>query len=259
MLESDFCIRAWERAPGAGRRVPDIANTDQGSQFTSDAYLEAVESVGMTVSMDGKGRWMDNRMIERLWRSVKYEDIYLRDIRIRRTVTNVQRLIVPDTFAFVRNDPLNSPVLGVVSKDYTPLQNAEAFGFFDPIVGENAAIYNTAGALGQGEHICLLAKLPGQLRVVGDDDADKYLMLANSHDGKGSVQIKFTSVRVVCQNSLTLAMGGGKSFRLIHTPDVKHRLKAAGRLFEQVRTRYDTMEEALQAMARVQVNASCLT
>ena len=78
-LDSDFCIRAWEGALGAGSRVPDIANTDQGSQFTSDAYLEAVESVGVSVSMDGRGRWMDNRMIERLWRSVKYEDIYLRD------------------------------------------------------------------------------------------------------------------------------------------------------------------------------------
>jgi putative transposase len=78
-LDSDFCIRAWERALAAGRRVPDIANTDQGAQFTSAAYLEAVESVGVSVSMDGRGRWMDNRMIERLWRSVKYEDIYLRD------------------------------------------------------------------------------------------------------------------------------------------------------------------------------------
>jgi len=78
-LDSDFCIRAWERALGRGRRAPDIANTDQGSQFTSEAYLEAVESVGVAVSMDGRGRWMDNRMIERLWRSVKYEDIYLRD------------------------------------------------------------------------------------------------------------------------------------------------------------------------------------
>ena len=76
------------------------------------------------------------------------------------TTVNGQRLLVPDTFAVVRNDPLNSPVLGVVSKDYTPLQNAEAFGFFDPIVGENAAIYHTAGALGQGERIWLLAKLP---------------------------------------------------------------------------------------------------
>lgn len=78
-LDSDFCIRAWERALGTGRAIPDISNTDQGSQFTSEAYLEAVESAGVSVSMDGRGRWMDNRMIERLWRSVKYEDIYLRD------------------------------------------------------------------------------------------------------------------------------------------------------------------------------------
>ena len=78
-MDSDFCIRAWERALGKGRRAPDLANTDQGAQFTSEAYWEAVESSGVQVSMDGRGRWMDNRFIERLWRSVKCEDIYLRD------------------------------------------------------------------------------------------------------------------------------------------------------------------------------------
>ena len=57
-------------------RRPLIANTDQGSQFTSEAYLDAVESAGVDVSMDGRGRWMDKRFIERLWRSVKQEDIY---------------------------------------------------------------------------------------------------------------------------------------------------------------------------------------
>ena len=78
-LESDFCVRAWEGALAQGRRTPDISNTDQGSQFTSEAYIEAVESAGAAVSMDGRGRWIDNRFIERLWRSVKYEDVYLRD------------------------------------------------------------------------------------------------------------------------------------------------------------------------------------
>lgn len=77
-LDSEFCIRAWTRALEAGR-VPLISNTDQGSQFTSEEYLEAVESAGVDVSMDGRGRWMDNRFIERLWRSVKQEDIYLQD------------------------------------------------------------------------------------------------------------------------------------------------------------------------------------
>ena len=77
-LDSEFCIRAWTTAVGTGRH-PLIANTDQGCQFTSEAYLEAVESVGVDVSMDGRGRWIDNRFIERLWRSVKQEDIYVQD------------------------------------------------------------------------------------------------------------------------------------------------------------------------------------
>jgi len=77
-LDSEFCIRAWTSALASGR-TPLISNTDQGSQFTSEAYLEAVESAGVDVSMDGRGRWIDNRFIERLWRSVKQEDIYLQD------------------------------------------------------------------------------------------------------------------------------------------------------------------------------------
>lgn len=77
-LDSEFCVRAWNVAVSKGR-IPLIANTDQGSQFTSDAYLEAVESVGVDVSMDGRGRWIDNRFIERLWRSVKQENIYPED------------------------------------------------------------------------------------------------------------------------------------------------------------------------------------
>jgi len=78
-LDSEFCVRAWEQALVEGHRPPRIANTDQGAQFTSQAYLDAVQSAGVEVSMDGRGRWMDNRFVERLWRSVKYEDIYLQD------------------------------------------------------------------------------------------------------------------------------------------------------------------------------------
>jgi putative transposase len=77
-LDSEFCIRAWTRALEPGR-IPLISNTDQGSQFTSEEYVDAVEAAGVDVSMDGRGRWIDNRFIERLWRSVKQEDIYLQD------------------------------------------------------------------------------------------------------------------------------------------------------------------------------------
>ena len=77
-IDSEFCIRAWTVALATGRQ-PLISNTDQGCQFTSEAYVEAVEAAGVDVSMDGRGRWIDNRFIERLWRSVKQEDIYVQD------------------------------------------------------------------------------------------------------------------------------------------------------------------------------------
>jgi putative transposase len=78
-MEAAFCVEAWEAALRVGRRAPLISNTDQGSQFTSPMFIDAVESAGVDVSMDGRGRWLDNRFIERLWRSAKYEDIYLQD------------------------------------------------------------------------------------------------------------------------------------------------------------------------------------
>jgi putative transposase len=78
-LEADFCIRAWEQALAQGRQAPLISNTDQGAQYTSPGYIDAVESAGVEVSMDGRGRWLDNRFIERLWWSTKCEDIDLQD------------------------------------------------------------------------------------------------------------------------------------------------------------------------------------
>ena len=77
-MDDNFCVSALERAI---RRYgkPEIFNTDQGSQFTGKAFTDVLKEHGITISMDGKGRAMDNIMIERLWRSVKYEEIYLKD------------------------------------------------------------------------------------------------------------------------------------------------------------------------------------
>ncbi|OPY14022.1 MAG: Integrase core domain protein [Syntrophus sp. PtaB.Bin001] len=76
-MDSAFCVDALEEAI-AKYGCPEIFNTDQGSQFTAETFTEALSSRGIAISMDGKGRWMDNVFIERLWKSVKYEDIYLR-------------------------------------------------------------------------------------------------------------------------------------------------------------------------------------
>ena len=76
-METDFCVAALEEAL-AHYSTPEIFNTDQGAQFTATAFTDVLKEHGVQISMDGKGRWVDNVFVERLWRSVKYEDIYLR-------------------------------------------------------------------------------------------------------------------------------------------------------------------------------------
>jgi putative transposase len=76
-LHADFCVEALEAAL-ARHGKPEIFNTDQGAQFTSEAFTGVLQAAGITVSMDGRGRCMDNVFIERLWRSLKYEEVYLK-------------------------------------------------------------------------------------------------------------------------------------------------------------------------------------
>ena len=84
-MDTSFCVSALERAIRLHGK-PEIFNTDQGAQFTSHEFTDVLKTHEIKISMDGKGRWMDNVFIERLWRSVKYEDVYIRDY------TNVQEL-----------------------------------------------------------------------------------------------------------------------------------------------------------------------
>lgn len=76
-MDADFCIEAVEEAI-ARHGAPEILNTDQGSQFTSQAFTGLIKQHGIAISMDGKGCWRDNVFIGRLWKSVKYEEVYLR-------------------------------------------------------------------------------------------------------------------------------------------------------------------------------------
>jgi putative transposase len=75
-MDTSFCLDALEDALRKGR--PEIFNTDQGAQFTSTAFTDRLQAAGVRISMDGRGRWLDNVFVERLWRSLKYEEIYLK-------------------------------------------------------------------------------------------------------------------------------------------------------------------------------------
>jgi putative transposase len=100
-MEVGFCMEALQRAFRRGR--PEIFNSDQGSQFTSDQFTGALQARGIAVSMDGRGRCFDNIFIERLWRSLKYEEVYLRDY----TLVPEARAGIGNWFQFYNHERLH--------------------------------------------------------------------------------------------------------------------------------------------------------
>lgn len=133
----------------------------------------------------------------------------------------------PNSFFTYRPD--TGAVLGDrLGKDYQVIQNTDAFSFFDSIVGGDGIMYETAGALGQGERIFITAKLPDYIKVGNDDLIEKYLFLTTSHDGFGSITAAFTPIRIVCNNTLNQAMQNhANAIKIRHTTNAQDRLKEA--------------------------------
>lgn len=130
---------------------------------------------------------------------------------------------VPDVFATYRKD--NKTIFGAVGNRYEVVQNDEAFEFMDSIILAKAAMYETAGVLGNGHTIFISAKLP-EIMTIGQDAIEKYLLLTMTHDGTSSIQVMFTPVRVVCNNTLTLALEGAQNiYRMVHTKNVRERME----------------------------------
>ena len=117
-------------------------------------------------------------------------------------------------------------VLGVVTDRYRVVQNSEAFAFTDALLGEGVR-YETAGSLQDGKKIWILAKLPDKYIIEGDQ-IDPYLVFSSSHDGSGSIKVAMTPIRVVCQNTLNLAMSTAKRcWSTIHIGDLAAKMDEA--------------------------------
>ena len=131
--------------------------------------------------------------------------------------------------ANVRTD--TNEVLGVVGTKYSVLQNQDAFDFFDVVVGDEEAIYHSAGVLGRGEKIWIMAKLPDYITIKGMDDIEVYVSLMSSHDGSSGLKAFVHLNRVVCENTLQMALGNAKRMVSIrHTGDINQKVKEAHEL-----------------------------
>lgn len=158
---------------------------------------------------------------------------------------------VSHRWATVRTD--TGEVLGIVGDSYEPIQNRDAFAFFDNLVGTGEAIYDTAGALGHGEHVWILAKLPGFIKVRGKDIVNKCLLLSNSHDGSSPVRVKLTPVRVVCNNTLSAAFQGAGDVRIPHSSNAPKDLEQALLLLGLSNTLYGQLEVTFDRMALTKI------
>lgn len=122
-MDVSFCLEALEEA--LGERRPEIFNTDQGSQFTAQAFTGRLEAAGVAISMDGRGRFLDNIFVERLWRTVKYEDLYIKGYT---TVAELEAGLA-DYFWFYNHDRPHQ------SLGYQP----PAEVYFGNLAGDNAS------------------------------------------------------------------------------------------------------------------------
>lgn len=120
---------------------------------------------------------------------------------------------VPGVKANVRST--DNKVLGIVGPDYKIVQNAEAFSFMDQVLGEGVT-YETAGALKGGRRVWVLAHIPGEYKFV-EDKADPYILFSTTHNGSGAIKVCLTPIRVVCMNTLNLAIKTAtRSWSIVH-------------------------------------------
>ncbi len=158
---------------------------------------------------------------------------------------------IPNRVANIRSTDLK--VLGNVSTDYQVIQNKEAFAFTDALLGEGV-VYETAGSLWGGARVWLLARLPNRYKTMGDD-IEPYVCVNNSHNGQAGVDVILTPVRVVCQNTLNLALRTAKRrWSVWHTGDPRKRLDEARRTLDIAHRYYETFTEEAERLANIPVN-----
>jgi phage/plasmid-like protein (TIGR03299 family) len=174
-------------------------------------------------------------------------------------VTKVGSIEVPNAFGVKRSD--NGNILGVVGNQYTALQNKDAFSYMDAICQDHgSAKYETAGALGLGERVWLQVAVEGDIAIKGKggkdagDTLQRYILMANSHDGSSPLLIATTLVRVVCQNTLTAAIKSANDlFKVRHTKSIGGKVADAREALGIINESYLELEAKIQKLSTIKV------
>lgn len=158
---------------------------------------------------------------------------------------------IPDNFANVRSS--DGKFLGVVGNRYQIVQNTDAFAFTDALLGEGVK-YETAGSLKDGKVIWLLARMPETIQILGDEVAP-YLVFTNTHDGSGAVRVTLTSIRIVCNNTLNMALKGAKRvWSARHTGSITSKLDDAMETLQFAHDYIEAQKETFEQLHKVKLS-----
>ena len=152
-------------------------------------------------------------------------------------------------------------ILGIVGMNYTPLQNDEAFNFFQPFLDEGLATLETAGSLFNGQKVFITAKINlDNSVIVPGDEVEKFILLSNSHNGTTAVRIGFTPIRVVCNNTLTMAHENKKSklIKVKHGKNVKTNIESLRDTMNLINQEFEATMDQYRYLASRQINSEDL-
>jgi phage/plasmid-like protein (TIGR03299 family) len=149
-------------------------------------------------------------------------------------------------------------ILGVVGPRYTPLQNQDAFDWFQPFLDAGECGLHTAGSLHEGQKVWVLAQLNrDNSEIVPGDDVSKFILLSNSHDGTTAIRVGYTPIRVVCANTLAMAHSKGAGSQLIrirHTRSSQKNLDAVRDIMDNINMQFEATAEQFRFLASKQFN-----
>lgn len=144
----------------------------------------------------------------------------------------------------------DNSVLGVMSNRYEPLQNANAFEWFQPFLDSELVSLETAGSLNEGKKVWVMAKIQGDRDVKGIDPISRYILLSNSHDGTQAIRVGFTPIRVVCQNTMTYAHNSAAS-KLLSVRHTANHLNALDDIRETMNVINQTFDATIEQYNRL--------
>ena len=189
---------------------------------------------------------------------VGLEPVYARILPGGKTGIGNRDYSIEDPYRFVRRQD-NKQILGMRTSRYSIVQNRDAFGLFDAVIGPGQGVYHTAGALRGGKVVRILAKVGDTREVVKGDEVEPYVLLSTSHDGSLPLQMRPTLVRVVCSNTLSYAMRR-KDFSDVvtirHTGNVANKAVEARKALGLTKVYFDRMMEGVEQLTKASMTES---